>query len=326
MGSLNGHITEDLLVRYLLEECNELERAQVEEWINADKANRAEFYAVKKALDISTGGTALPEIDVDEAWQRLSKSIQPSSKVIPLKASRPFPWAYAVAAVAVVLVGLYFFNQWSGPSVEQQFSAQNESVSQTLADNSLIVLSPNSKVEASIGKKREIKLSGKAYFEVEPDKERPFVVHTALQAKDVTISVLGTAFNIIGGEYMVRTEVREGKVRMEADGDFIELEAGEVGVCSGSGAPWKIEAPSIQTWGERIMVFSGTPLKEVVEHLQINYSVKISLANAQIAQCRLTATFDNEDINDILEVIASTFDLELKSTGSNAFLLDGEGC
>lgn len=325
MGSTEGHITEDLLVRYLLEECNAAERAQVEEWINADKANRDKFYALKKAWDISVGGQVLPEIDVDAAWQKVSTKTQPGGggKVIELDTKRRFNWTYAAAAVALVLVGLFFFNQLGDTPVESQFAANKEFVSQQLADNSLIVLSPNSKVEASIGDERKVKLEGKAYFEVAPDKEKPFTVET----EQILVTVLGTAFNVEEQEKGVRTEVREGKVRMEVDGAFIELKAGEVGFYDAETGTLKFITPNeVQTWGDKTIVFNGTPLGEVVEHLQIFYPVEIDLANEQLANCRLTATFTDEQISDVLRVIASTFDLELKQISSNAFELDGEGC
>jgi ferric-dicitrate binding protein FerR (iron transport regulator) len=201
--------------------------------------------------------------------------------------------------------------------------AQNEFISQQLADSSLIVLSPNSKVETSIGDERRIKLSGKAYFEVTPDKAHPFVVET----EQVIVTVLGTAFNVEETDTGVRTEVREGKVRMEIEGEAIELSIGDVGIYDKGSGSLEIEvSENVQTWGDRTIVFSGTPLGEVVEHLQIFYSVSIVLANEELANCRLTATFADEQIGDVLSVIASTFDLELKEISSNAFELDGEGC
>ena len=326
MGSQNGHITENLLVRYLLEECNVAERAQVEEWINTDKANREEFYALKKAWDVSASGESLPEVDVDAAWAKVSEQTQESSGeavVRDINSGRSFGWAYAVAAAAVVLIGLFFFDRMNDAPVEMNFVAQNEFVSQHLADSSLIVLSPDSKVETSIGDERLVKLSGKAYFEVTPDKERPFVVET----EQVVVTVLGTAFNVEETDTGVRTEVREGKVRMEIEGEQIDLLAGDVGIYDEiSGSLQNKKARSAQTWGDRTIVFNGTPLGEVVEHLQIFYPVTIVLVNEELTNCRLTATFADEQIGEVLRVIASTFDLQLKELKSNAFELDGEGC
>lgn len=326
MGSQNGHITEDLLVRYLLEECDAAERAQVEEWINADKANREEFYALKKAWDISGSGESLPAVDVDAAWANVSEQTKESgggAVVRDINSGRRSTWTFAVAAASVILVGLFFFNRMNDEPVEMNFVAQNEFVSQHLADSSLIVLSPGSKVETSIGDERRIALSGKAYFEVTPDKEHPFVVST----EQVTVTVLGTAFNVEETENGVRTEVREGKVRMEIDDSAIELSAGDVGVYDEGSGSLEVEASAnVLTWGDRTIVFNGTPLGEVVQHLQIFYSVQIVLANEELANCRLTATFADEQIDDVLRVIASTFDLQLKELKSNAFKLDGEGC
>jgi len=54
--------------------------------------------------------------------------------------------------------------------------------------------------------------------------------------------------------------------------------------------------------------------------------VRIVLANEELSNCRLTATFADEQIGDVLQVISSTFDLELREISHNDFELDGEGC
>lgn len=68
---------------------------------------------------------------------------------------------------------------------------------------------PSSFAEA---KERRIKLSGEAYFEIEPDKTKPFIVST----QDQEVEVLGTHFNIsaFADERETRTTLVEGLVEV----------------------------------------------------------------------------------------------------------------
>ncbi|MFR7808806.1 MAG: FecR family protein [Butyricimonas faecihominis] len=64
-----------------------------------------------------------------------------------------------------------------------------------LSDGSKIYLNAGSTLrypDQFIGDKREVFLTGEAYFEVKSDSLHPFIVH----ASDVAIRVLGTSFNV----------------------------------------------------------------------------------------------------------------------------------
>jgi ferric-dicitrate binding protein FerR (iron transport regulator) len=73
----------------------------------------------------------------------------------------------------------------------------------------------------------------------------------------------------------------------------------------------------------KILQFKQTELLVVVEILSQNYGVTIKIEKPQLMQCKLTATFDNEPIQNILEIIQETFNIEIVSEKETIWLKGG---
>jgi len=73
------------------------------------------------------------------------------------------------------------------------------------------------------------------------------------------------------------------------------------------------------------LVFEQTELKEVCRTLSSVFGMQITLSSESLNSCLLTATFKNQKLSDILNIIAGTFTLTL-SEKSNLYTLDGQGC
>lgn len=57
----------------------------------------------------------------------------------------------------------------------------------------------------------------------------------------------------------------------------------------------------------------------------MRYLVDLELSSAALNNCKLTATFQDKEISDIVEIIALTHGLEIQGD-SNRYVLSGEGC
>ncbi|MBK8338828.1 MAG: FecR domain-containing protein [Flavobacteriales bacterium] len=215
--------------------------------------------------------------------------------MIPIARGRAVPWL-RIAAAAALVTGVFLAVRWWSTPEAQQYASEGTSTSVVLDDSSHVVLSPGSRILVAMGAERRVELEGQAYFEVTPDPQHPFVV----EADGLWVTVLGTAFTVSAYDTSstVLTRVRHGKVRVSADGRQVDLVAGEHAEFDERTRQLrKVEAPSIGIWGDRILMFSGTPLAEVVQQLSALYHVRIGLENDAVERCRLTATFENEPID-----------------------------
>jgi transmembrane sensor len=315
------NISSEQLARYVSNEADAAERALVERWAASDPAHRRELEAMSRIWSMADGPE--PTVDVDTAWQKVKARMEPEQergRVIPLWSSKVVRWA----AAAAVLVGLFFVARIASRTGEETF-AETQPIDTRLSDSSHVYVSPHSRVQARIGDERHIELQGQAWFEVARDEQRPFIV----EAEELKVTVLGTGFEVSAYDtaQVWRVRVRHGRVRVEAGNERVELAAGERITFDRKTGQLERSGPvTTEAWGDRIIQFENAPLAEVVTELQRIYHVRVDLGNTALQRCRLTATFENESVQEVLQVIAGTFGLRVVQPATDRYALDGEGC
>lgn len=146
-----------------------------------------------------------------------------------------------------------------------------------LADNTVVYLNADSEltfpVEFAPNQRRVFLRKGEAYFKVTRNEKAPFVV----EAGPVSVEVLGTAFGIRAheGEQNIRTVIESGRVRMDANGCSVTLEANEQGSFEyGSGRIEVAPANSqyLLAWVRNRLAFDNVPLRSIMAELARYYS------------------------------------------------------
>lgn len=325
------HITNDLLAKYFAEELTPEEKAAVDNWVASSADNRTQLDQLRTVW-LDTGAVMLEEakeyvFNENLAWEKV-KARKQASAATGRRGSR---WMLRIAAsVVFVLAAAYLFKTFVSDPGELEALAASEVKTLELADGSVITLNTGSSLsypEAFAGEKRQVKLRGEAFFEVEHNPERPFVV----KAGAATIEVLGTSFNVAmetNGD--VEVAVETGKVLFSAGDRKLLLEAGQRGIYESAKKVTTLAdagsaSPAGSFWRTRRLVFSGHSLAEVADALEQAYGVDIQLKNNALANCSLSVTFENDSISNILEVIALTLELDVERNG-DAILLSGTGC
>ena len=311
----------ELLARYVAGEADASERERVQRWAAEDPTHARELERFQQLWDWTEDLPAAFEPDVDRAWQRVASHMAGfgGSRVIP------FRTVTRLLAAAAMLTGLFFAVRFFLATPVERFAAADTHLPVELADGSSVTLSPGSRLEVSLGNTRRTELEGSAYFEVEPDAVRPFTV----EADGVEVRVLGTAFTVDAADTsdFITVRVRHGRVRVTGERGDLELTDGQgARVDRLTGEPVPQAAPSVERWGDRILQFHDAPLARVVATLQEVYPVRIDLNGANVERCRLTATFDDEPVDLVLQVIADTFGLEVRVAEDGTYVLEGEGC
>ncbi|MTI32557.1 FecR family protein [Xanthovirga aplysinae] len=342
-----NHIAYDLLTKYLLGEANAEECALVERWLEVSEENQKEFWHLKRIwLKSEPFDNKKTQFDVDKAWNKLHARIHSEKKdaktykLTPsLESKDRVLWKnwWKIASVLVLAVGLgliYKFTSNQNPTAPTlvAISTQENILQDTLPDGSIIRLNQYSELSylSNFAKNdRKVVLSGEAYFDVAHDGSKPFVI----DAGDAEVRVLGTSFNVraIPEEEEVSVVVENGKVRLSSQikkDQKTELIAGEKGILNQK--KQKVEKtleldPKELFWHNRTLVFNRTELFQVIQTLNDLFDTEISTENKNILDCRLTATFKNEPIGEILNVIAATFELEVM-VENEKITLSGRGC
>ena len=82
---------------------------------------------------------------------------------------------------------------------------------------------------------------------------------------------------------------------------------------------------NFNSWKTKQITFEDTPMPDVIRIINEIYKSDVKLVGAQLVDCPVTTTFDNQSLESILNVLESTLDLSIKQKG-NSIEISGEGC
>ena len=330
----NEQTIDDLLAKYLADETDTHESDTISEWIIASEENQKTFDHSKVIWE---GAKIQQKVDVDAAWAKLNIAKKKEIESVDGHDVKPvikLNWVsnfLKIAAVLVVLFGLWFVaaKQFTTPQNDVlSFKSGDQSIEKILPDGTKILLSKNSEItypKTFEGDTREINLTGEGFFDVHHDAAHPFIIHT--QGTDVR--VLGTSFNVRAYDTQVQVLVKTGRVQFSKNDKQVILTKGQKGeILANVDTIIKSEVAEVESVVKEKLnsfVFNKMSLGEVVENLSKQFGKDIKFGQDKIKNCKLTATFENENLENIIAVIAETFNLKVDNQ-ADAIVLSGEGC
>ena len=317
-------------------------------WLDASSDNRAYFDTLLKVWSVKPDDNI--EVDGQAAWDTVSEKLtegdkrrNPSlrfngnysmrqPKVKSQRRSRFWPVRAVAAAIVVVAMALYFGLIDFGPGGQQQAGKKQEFHEVTtepgqrtsfyLADGTQVCLNADSQIQIlpSFGDSiRSLRLKGEAYFDVAANPEMPFLVYT----EGSYTRVLGTKFGVRAypGDQNIRVAVAEGEVTLgiseENSIGGLHLTRNKIGILDSDKKIKVKEAEDITSylaWKDGRLVFRSTPFDEVVSRLERWYNIDIT-ADASLSAQKITATFKEEPMLEVLNVLALSLDAKFKKTG-----------
>jgi transmembrane sensor len=153
-------------------------------------------------------------------------------------------------------------------------------------------------------------MKGEAFFHVSPDKKKPFII----RVNDVTIRVVGTSFNVRSANGITEVIVETGVVQVTHHNKTVELRKDEkikVQQKDSALVKDKVQDRLYNYYRSKQFVCDNTPLWKLVEILNEAYNSNIVIENPKLRGLLLTAPFDNESLDRILEVIHETFNIKV---------------
>ena len=319
-------ITDELIARYLTGETSPEEAIALQEWQEQNE-NQKYYKKFESAWHDAYPAKRPRLINKEIAWEKVSHQLSLQGK------EKSFFVTYGstlkIAASIIFILGLSaiaFFSMKENNSMVEQITQRNIERVQ-LPDQSTAILSRDTKIiyqNEFKGKTRELTLEGEAFFKITPNKNKPFIIHT--QTAD--IMVVGTSFNVISHNGQLEVSVVEGKVLILSNGKEEYLEAGHTGYIKTETETVEIKnSVDVNTIGYAThqFLFKKTPLAEVFQTIEKSYPYSINVSDKAIENCKLTATFENASVEDILSMVAETLDLAVTKDGQT-FVLRGKGC
>jgi ferric-dicitrate binding protein FerR (iron transport regulator) len=213
----------------------------------------------------------------------------------------------AVASVAVLVTGLYFY---VAPLRLQTGVGEQRSV--VLGDGSLVTLNTSSSIEVQMAKDRRTVtlLAGEALFEVAHDARRPFDVTTA----DTTVRAVGTQFDVDRRAASTTVTVVEGRVAVYSTPDGAQrggqttqpLGAGEQLTLAPRSAhkPVRADVATAIAWTQRKLIFEHRQLGEVAAEFNRYNRQVIEIQSAELRNQEVTGVFQANDPGSFLTFLS----------------------
>lgn len=315
---------------------------------------KAMFNALHETRDLPTEQQGI------DIWQSIRSEIgsEQEARRGNIFAGKVIRWSWlAAASVLLMMLGLgwYFSVSHADKSVsyEQQVSdlrivltERNNDTRKPqkirLADGSYVVLQPGSKLsyqEQFKGNKREVYLSGQAYFKVAKDHAKPFIVY----ANKLVVQVVGTSFTVYADKNASSggVAVETGKVKVftyekyvasektGADDEILLTPNQQVTYDFSSNVFSKrvVSEPVIQEKSEAYpdFYFKNTSVADVFRTLEKSYGVKIQCDEKNIGKCNLTAPLGDEPLFRKMDIICQTIGATYEVWGTE-IIVSGKGC
>ena len=157
--------------------------------------------------------------------------------------------------------------------------------------------------------KRQVELSGEAFFDVAKDASHPFLV----KAGKMNIEVKGTRFNVINypDETLTELILESGSVRLFS-GDYDDqktitlIKPGELAVLDNNQNQLSVSNVDVEkytAWKEGMLIFRDDQMDEVVRKLNRWFNVEIDLQSSELKEYVYTATYRDETLPQILELL-----------------------
>ncbi len=334
----------DLITRYFSGEIAEEELRSLSAWLKADIQNQDIFRQYQETWHLIEKQRSNTLIDINHEWEALQSKKEASSavpdnrvKIIPLHGNNniktTFQKIWKVAAtVTILLVSSFLLYLYLSKPGNIILTAQNTNLEQVLPDGSVVTLHAGSQIiypEKFSSSSRHVELKGEAYFKVAHDKTKPFFVASG----DARIEVLGTQFNVNTHNLSGNLEVvlTSGKVSVYykgKPGDNVLLNPGEKAELFSDKQQILKTAnadPNYISWKTHMLVFDNESLSQVVNTLQNVYQARIQIVDTQLSGCRVTASFNKQSLQSVLQVLKETLELEVKQNG-NTITITGKSC
>ena len=171
------------------------------------------------------------------------------------------------------------------------------------------------------GNKREVYLSGEAYFEVHHDPSRPFYVKTT----SLDVKVLGTSFNVKAYDDMdvVETSLVEGVVSVKDNVLRPNMQA-VFHKNTGDFSYRKINGDNYRLRKERVFVFENERLDDILQEMARWYDFDIFYQNPDIADKQFGLKLEKyEHVDSLLRILELTGEVKFSIKGRILTVMSG---
>jgi ferric-dicitrate binding protein FerR (iron transport regulator) len=302
---------ESLLHKFREGTCSEAEIAQLHQYFQTNNLEELESLLEKDWLE--SASQPLPEAVSTRMWERLESAITHETRVVPMGSRFNRTAWWAAAASILFLLSAAGWWKWQG-QVQQAGTSPWVSYATGLGDQDTVNLPDGSQVILNHASsvyfprqfnetRREVHLTGEAYFSVVRDTLRPFIV----TSKGISTQVLGTTFYVSGYEgSQVTVTLATGKVKVfdQKGNEALLLPGQQVIADSLTDRKWQttvVDLEGVSAWKSGLLVYADVPLEKLAPTLERWYQVRIEFRDQGARKASISGKPTGQSLWDLLE-------------------------
>lgn len=327
MFSRRPQTATEWLVRLNAGPLSAADRRALARWLSADPAR---LEALEAARAVSRMAEGLTGSTVARAYLAEDLRAYAASAPPPRALARLGPPLLAAAAAGLLLFVFMPQDASNLPRLRNAAAAHTavDQISRyVLPDSSRVTIAARSAVSVDFTTdSRELSLDyGEAFFEVEPDRKRPFIVRVGAR----TVTVTGTKFNVnTYGRGDMEVAVIEGRINVgyraaATDRDeTLPLAAGEVILFPAAGGIVRrnLTPEQAAAWRAQKLYFDDAPLSQVLTAVN-RYAAKPLIAEGLDAESlMLTGQFQAGDVQSVLTALRLLYGVDARETADGWML------
>lgn len=308
-----------LFVKKLLGIIDPVEEKELQRLMDEHPDVAGEFKFTEGIWHRSESSKIFEQIDTKADWKNLKNQILDSGDALSWKG-----YLLRIAAIMILTAGLsagfykIIVNQHSEKENYTNYTAENQKRQIILPDGSTVVLNAGSELSYAPGfgsSSRDVKLKGEAYFNVIPGLTLPFRVFSG----GSVVRVTGTSFSVYQVDGEVHVSVITGKVILSstvANSQSINIPANNSGFVSEKNEVKLEEGIPVNalSWKTGHLFFDDTPIDSALIDIARYFRRDLSIETA--VTDRITAEFQDQPLNEILDEINMVAGLKFDTTGT----------
>lgn len=321
-------INQNLIEKYLAGKASDEEKEQVRAWLATEEGQTYLKHLMMRESELETYedydlGHAIP---VEKMKQRFMYSIEKrhtwKSRWVVAAVFVPFVLMAGFVSFVVQRISIFPSKEYITVS-----STCGEQIRVVLQDGTVVMMNSNSQLRypKAFGLfSREVELRGEAYFDVEKDTKRPFLLKT----QGVTVRVTGTQFNAKAypEDSLIQVYLVEGGVQLLKENlTAYTLYPGQYASynklddkCSIS-IPSPLSAEAVTSWKEGKLSFRSVALGEILKALERKFGVVFVADSPELLQVHFSLSFSGQKIGEILGEMEHVSDIRFTSLGNGRY-------
>jgi transmembrane sensor len=318
--------------KYLSKNLTKEEQTELESWIEANSANKELFESHIKLWESFSAQTKEIDFNSKNSWLELQALIENKSKQKSTKIRTLSIWrSVAAAAIVIILIAVGTVLYVNRDKSVVLATTTNKQLF-FLPDSTKVWLNKNSQLSynSEFGdNKREVQLNGEAYFEVQHNPEKPFII----ESHQTYTKVIGTKFNVssYNSDSVVTVSVVQGKVQfgiVKSESQPLFLTQNCTGTFTKKSKRleiFKSENINDIAWQTNKLVFSNSPFPYLISQLEKYYNIKIDSKKVQTEDFTFTGTFNKQTLDEVIKILESTLNLSFtRINDSNYSVAEGK--